>query len=198
MTFLDSVFTPHMAGSLALVIALAAMATGIVRVPYSRRGRGVTLHSYPVPIRYRLRRQRVPLLVLGLVIAGDLGLGLVPSWVLGTGLVVAIALVATPVRLVLSTAGVRMGWLPVRRWTEFGGLRVRRGTIRLQPIAGSSGFEIPLPGRFEDGDLVAEVRGMITRAYKGAATPEHLPTQEPRPGGDPGDETTSAPLAIAG
>lgn len=197
-TFLDSMITARTAGILALVLALAVMVTGIARVPFSRRGRGVTLHSYAVPIRHRLRRQRFPLLLLGIVTVGDLVFGLVPVWSLVTGLVGAVGLLAVPVRCVLSTAGVRMGWRPVRRWTEFGGLRVRRGTIRLQPIAGSSGFEIPLPGRFEDGDLVAEVRGMITRAYKGAASPEHVPAQETRPGDDTGDETTGASLGIAG
>ncbi|MEJ7761492.1 MAG: hypothetical protein WKF80_01735 [Thermomicrobiales bacterium] len=195
-TLLSWLLTAQSAGATALALALAVMVARVAPVPFLRSRRdAVTLHTYLVSTPYRIRRQRMPLVVLALVAVGEVGLGVVPSWELVVALLTAVVILVVPVRCVLSTEGVRIGWLPVRRWTEFGGLRVRRGTIHLQPISGSSGFEFPLRGRFEDGDLVAEVRGMITRAYKGAAMGDHTP--EAQTSGDSVEDASYVALVIA-
>ena len=197
MMLLRSVLDTQTLGVLALLIPLGMMLTQIVRVPGDRRGRqGDILHGYPVPTMYRLRRQRLPLVLLAVVTGVDATLGIVPTWGLAVALVAAVVILVIPVRCEITTDGVRVGWLPVRRWTEFGGLRVRQGTIHLLPISGSSGFAFPLTGRFEDGDLVAEVRGLITRAYKGSSLrvvePHDTPTTP-----ESVEDGKGSPLAIA-
>ena len=62
----------------------------------------------------------------------------------------------------------------------------------MRPIDGSAGLELPLPGRFQDGDLVAEVRALITRAYKGSSfSTEDAKSEEAA------DETAATPLVMA-
>jgi hypothetical protein len=195
MTPLSEILVDHLGGNVsglaALVIALAVMVSRVAR-PFGARHAGTTLYVYRLPALSRLRRQRLPLAALAAVAAVDAAVGLVPAWAMSAAALVAGIVLVTPVRCVLSTAGVRIGWRPVRRWTEFAGLRVRRGAIQLRPIAGSAGLELPLPGRFEDGDLVAEVRRLITRAYKGSSVSAEDATAE-----EAVDETATTPLAIA-
>ncbi len=172
-------------GGLLIVVALLLMIARVMS-PLLHRVEGRPMRHLRVPFSAKLRRQRFPLLLLGLVIGarviagqGMLGLDLAAA-------AIAALVLATPAHYVMTDRGIRAGWTPFRRWTEFAGLSVRKGNIRLQPISGFARLEMTLPGRFEDADIVSEMRTLIRLGYQG--------TEEP---GGPGGENGNPPLVVA-
>ena len=169
-------------------VALLLMAARAV-MPVIRRPEGRTLRALPVPLRAKLRQQRLPLALLGLVIGADLVSGQIRLGLDLGAVAVACALLAMPARCVMTDRGIRAGWTPFRRWSEFAGLSVRRGNIRLQPLSGLAKLEITLPGRFEDADIVAEMRTLVRMGYQGAPQNDG--------GAESGEENGKPPLALA-
>lgn len=170
----------------AFVIAVALLLM-VARVlsPWIQRVDGRPLRQLPVPLAAKLRRQRLPLVLLGLVIGANVPAGQTALLLHLGALVIACLLLALPARCVMTDQGIRAGWTPFRRWTEFAGLSVRRGTIRLQPLSGLAKLEITLPGRFEDADIVGEMRTLIRASYQGSRSEDGPAESDEGPGSTP-------------
>lgn len=176
-------------GLILLGIAVALMAFRTI-TPWARHVEGRTLRRLPVPVLARIRRQWLPIGLLATVSVVDAvtdWVSLIPQLV---ALGIMVGLLTIPTRSVITDKGVRVGWLPFRRWTEFAGVNVRRGNILLQPISGLARLEIALPGRFDDAEVVSELRLLIRASYQGSRQAEGDPVE-------PGEEHGSPPLAIA-
>lgn len=177
------------AGALLIAVALLLMIARVAS-PWIQRVDGRPLRRLPVPLGAKMRQQRLPLVLLGLVIGANViaGQGMLAMHV--GAIVLASALLALPARCVITDQGIRAGWTPFRRWSEFAGLSVRRGNIMLQPISGLAKLEITLPGRFEDADIVGEMRTLIRLGYQGSH-------QSDESASDSGGESGNPPLALA-
>lgn len=151
-----------------LVLAAASLLlVGRVFVPWARPVEGRVLRRLPVPLRARLHRLVVPLAAMAAILAYDLVQGWLPEWAALLALVLIAFVLAAPARYTVSDQGIAVGLTSFRRWTEFGGVSVRRGRIRLKAISGLSGLDVWLPGRFEDAEVVTEFRRLLRDAYKG-------------------------------
>jgi hypothetical protein len=78
-----------------------------------------------------------------------------------------VLLIALPMRYTLTSTGIRAGWTPFRRWTEFGGVARRRGGVRLQGVAGARPLTVWLSGGRDDDDFVLLLRQLVRGSYKG-------------------------------
>lgn len=170
------------AGALLIAVALLVMAAQVMS-PLVHRVEGRPLRQLRVPFSAKVRRQRLPLALLGVVIGVQLISGHVELGLHLGAIVIAAILLAAPARYVMTDRGIRAGWTPFRRWTEFAGLSVRRGTIRLQPLSGLAKLEIVLPGRFEDADIVGEMRALIRASYQGGRPEDGAAESGEGPGG---------------
>lgn len=176
-------------GIVLIGIALTLMALRTV-TPWARRVEGRTLRRLPVPVLARIRRQWLPIGLLAAVSLVDAFTDWVTLLYQSVALAIAVVFLSIPTRSVITDEGVRVGWTPFRRWTEFAGVNVRRGNILLQPISGLARLEIALPGRFDDAEVVSELRLLIRTSYQGA---RHLE----RDSAASDEEHRSPPLAIA-
>ena len=104
-------------------------------------------------------------------------------------------LLALPVRYTLTSQGIRAGWTPFRRWTEFGGVARRRGGVRLQGVAGARPLTVWLSGGRDDDDFVLLLRQLVRGSYKGHLGPE---AGNPVMGGSPGAAPTTIGIVGAG
>jgi hypothetical protein len=96
-------------------------------------------------------------------------------------------LFALPVRYTLTSQGIRAGWTPFRRWTEFGGVARRPGGVRLQGVAGAPPLTVWLPGGREDDDFVLLLRQLVRGSYKGQLGPDAgISTTNTASGASPG------------
>lgn len=156
---------------IVLFIVIAVIAA-VFRVwsPWRPRPQGTPLRTLRMPFVARLSNQAFPLVLLSVATAVNEFLGSLPFWVPVVPLVVLVLSVLVPARYTITTEGVAVGALTFRRWTEFSGLTVRRGRIRLKSIGGVRRLELWLPGRFHDADTVAEIRRLIRGAYQGRGT----------------------------
>jgi hypothetical protein len=103
-------------------------------------------------------------------------------------------LLALPMRYTLTSRGIRAGWTPFRRWTEFGGVARRRGGVRLQGVAGARPLTVWLSGGRDDDDFVLLLRQLVRGSYKG-----HLGPEAGTPVADAIHSAASAgPIGIAG
>ena len=169
-------------------IVVVAVIAAVFRVwsPWRPRAQGAPLRVMAMPFIARLYNQAFPLTLLTVAVAVNELVSSVPFWVpLGPLAVLALSVIV-PARYTLTTEGVSVGALTFRRWTEFSGLTVRRGRIRLKSINGVRPLEIWLPGRFHDADTVIEIRRLIRGAYQGRSA---VDTAESEPA--PGDSESS-------
>jgi hypothetical protein len=124
----------------------------------------------------------VALVAVALLLAGRIG----PQTVLIVVALLAV-LVALPMRYLLTAQGIRAGWTPFRRWTEFGGVARRRGGVRLQGVAGARPLTVWLSGNHDDDELVLLLRQLVRGSYKGRLGPEAGAGHAgPAPGASPG------------
>ncbi|MDQ4044301.1 MAG: hypothetical protein M3173_02480 [Chloroflexota bacterium] len=151
-----------------LLLSMLIIATWLrVARPGGLRVPGRVIHDTPLPLLARLRMHALP---GGITIAAAVAMWVfwnLPLW----GVLVAAAstalLVAAPVRYTLTPIGIRVGWTPFRRWTEFAGVTRAPGGARLQGAAGTRGLHIWLSGSRGDDEFILLLRRMITGAYKG-------------------------------
>ena len=152
------------------LIGLAAL-VGRIWVPWGRPPGGLVVRRVPISLLSRLRMQALPasLFLAATVVGyavGWLPLPAVPIALLSSALVIGIRF-----GYILSTEGIALGRTPRRRWTEFAGLVRRRGGVRLQGVAGSSGQTIWLSGNRDDDEFVGLMRQLVRGAYKGHVGP---------------------------
>jgi hypothetical protein len=178
--------------SILLILATLALFTR-VWVPWGGRASGNLVRRESLSLYGRLRMHGPPAL-LRLVAALVL---LVSGWIdLATLLVVAALLALLfllPLRYTLTATGIRAGWTPFRRWTEFGGVARRPGGVRLQGVAGARPLTVWLSGGRDDDDFVLLLRQLVRGSYKGQFGPEAgIPLDSGAPAPGPG------PVGIAG
>lgn len=153
---------------------------------------GKVMHDAPMPLLARLRMHA---LTGTIVLVGAACMALywdLPWWGPLAALVSVAALVALPTRYTLSTLGIRSGWTPFRRWTEFAGVSRATGGARLQGVAGSRDMRIWLSGSRGDDEFLLLLRSMIRGGYKGQNVLLEFP---PRPSSDtPGTSAASSDI----
>jgi hypothetical protein len=170
--------------SVVLVFMLATLALFTrVWVPWGAGVSGNRVRQAPLSALARLRMHGPAALAIWGAAVVCLALGWVgPYTVLSvTGLLAL--LFALPVGYTLTSQGIRAGWTPFRRWTEFGGVARRPGGVRLQGVAGAPPLTVWLPGGREDDDFVLLLRQLVRGSYKGQLGPEE---------GMPATSTTSS------
>ena len=157
---------------IVILLVVIAVITAIFRVwsPWRPRPQGAPLRTLRMPFVARLYNQAFALTLLGGAVAVNELAGALPPWVPLVPLAVLVLSVTIRARYTITTEGVSVGALTFRRWTEFSGLTVRHGRIRLKSISGVRPLEIWLPGRFHDADDVVEIRRLIRDAYQGRST----------------------------
>ena len=151
--------------SAVATLALAAMAWQVYR-PWVPAPDGARGYRRRVPVAGRLRLHRAPLLALGLICLAGWSVGALPPAVMAIAGLVALAILVVPVHYTVTTAGIALGRTPLRRWTEFGGLRVRGGRVRLLPVVGCAGMTVWVGRGRGREDFVLAMRGAIRRAYR--------------------------------
>lgn len=140
---------------------------------------GATIHDARIPLLARLRMHAV---TGSVVLLGSIAMELwwdLPWWGSLVALVSTVALVSLPARYTLTTIGMRSGWTPFRRWTEFAGVSRAPGGARLQGAAGTRDQRIWLSGSREDDEFLALLRRMIRNAYKGRNVLREFPPESP-------------------
>lgn len=153
--------------ALTLLAILILLSWARVARPWNLSVSGRVIHDAQLPLLARLRMHFVACTVVlatavALVIIGDL-----PWWGPFAALASNLALVLLPIRYTLTSLGVRCGWTPFRRWTEFAGVSRAPGGARLQGVTGSRDMRIWLSGSRGDDEFLLLLRRLITRAYKG-------------------------------
>lgn len=154
---------------ISIPLIVVAVVAAIFRVwsPWRPRAQGTPLRRLSMPFIARLSNQSFPLALLAGAIVANEFFGSLPFWVPLIPLIVLGLSVTIRARYTITTEGVSVGALTFPRWTEFSGLTVRHGRIRLKSISGVRPLDIWLPGRFHDADTVAEIRRLIRGAYQG-------------------------------
>lgn len=154
-----------------LIIATLALFTRIWS-PWGDRASGQLVRQEHLSLLGRLRMHgpAAALLLAAVLIALILG------WTDPVTMVAIIALLALllalPMRYTLTSQGIRAGWTPFRRWTEFGGVARRRSGVRLQGVAGARPLTVWLSGGRDDDDFVLLLRQLVRGSYKGHLGPE--------------------------
>ncbi len=161
-----------------LAILIAASWLRVVR-PGSLSIDGATIHNARIPLLARLRMHA---LVGAIVLLGSVAMQMwwdLPWWGSLVALVSTVGLVALPARYTLTTVGIRAGWTPFRRWTEFAGVSRAPGGARLQGAAGTRDKRIWLSDSRGDDEFLALLRRMIRNAYKGRNVLRDFPPESP-------------------
>jgi len=168
-----------------MMVTLALFAR--VWVPWGDGASGNLVRQEPLSVLGRLRMHGPAAIATWVAAVFCLALGWIgPYTVLSvTGLLAL--LFALPVNYTLTSQGIRAGWTPFRRWTEFGGVARGRGGVRLQGVAGASPLTVWLPGGREDDDFVLLLRQLVRGSYKGQLGPEAgTPAANTASGASPG------------
>jgi len=138
--------------------------------PFDMRVGGKPFLTISMPLLARMRMHALPALV-GVAIAAMLVVVYhVHIWVIGVPVLSFTILAAIPTRYALTDRGIRLGWTPFRRWTEFAGVARARGGARLQGVHGSRSMRIWLSGSRGDDEFVHLLRNAIKEGYKGENT----------------------------
>jgi hypothetical protein len=167
----------------AIILAILIIFSWLrIARPGETRLVGRVIHDARMPLLARMRMHAV----MGtIVLLGSVALQVMwdlPSVGPLVALVSTVALVAAPARYTLTTLGIRAGWTPFRRWTEFAGVSRAPGGARLQGVAGVRGVRVWLSGSRGDDEFVALLRRMIRQAYKGQNVLVEFP---PHPAAEP-------------
>lgn len=169
-----------------LIIAAVALYTR-VWLPVGERASGNIVRQESLSLFGRLRMHAPHVAALWLVAVLSAVLGWVNPLVALLAMAIAASVILVPVRYTLTSAGIRAGGTPFRRWTEFGGVARRRGGVRLQGVAGARPQMIWLSGGRDDDEFVLLLRQLVRGSYKGSFGPEAAPAVEPlaAPGAGP-------------
>lgn len=162
-------------------------------VPWGERASGNLVQRVPLSLLGRLRMHGPGALLIFVAALIALLMGWVASWVTLTITASLLILLAIPMRYTLTSRGIRAGWTPFRRWTEFGGVSRRRGGVRLQGVAGARPQTVWLSGGRDDDDFVLLLRQLVRGSYKGHLGPEADAPPEPVP-----SASSAGPIGIAG
>lgn len=158
-------------GKTTAAITLVILAVSQIYRPWVPEPNGDVLRQFRLPLSARLRLHSLWLMgaaiLVGLAVSPQVEIGPLPLAIIGGG---AIAIAALPVRYTITAEGIYVGRTSMRRWTQFAGLSVRSGWIYLQPVAGSPGMLVRSPGGADGDALLAELRGLVRRSYKGEST----------------------------
>jgi hypothetical protein len=154
----------------ALLAVMALYFASLVR-PWPIHGRGPVIRREAVTLLGRLRMLGRPLLLLVALAVVGWRLGHASVWAVAAVVVGAVALLAAPVSYTLTPEGIRLGRLPLRRWTEFAGVARRRWSVRLQGV-GARGMTVWLSGDREDDEFVLLLRQLVRGSYQGWIDPE--------------------------
>ena len=168
MQLIENLMTP---AKTTAAIALVILAVSQIYRPRSAAPSAAVLRQFRLPLRARLRLHSLWLLgaaiLVGLAASPQVTIGLLPLTIVSAG---TIAIAALPVHYTITAEGIHVGRTPLRRWTQFAGLSARNGWIFLQPVAGSSSLLVRSPGGPEGDALLAELRGLVRRSYKGESS----------------------------
>ena len=152
-------------------ITLVILAVSQIYRSWTPEPTGAVLRQFRLPLWARLRLHSLWLMgaaiLVGLAALPQVTIGLLPLAIVGAG---TVTIAALPVRYTITAEGIYVGRTPVRRWTKFAGLSARNGWIFLQPVAGSSSLLVRSPGGAEGDALLAELRGLVRRSYKGESS----------------------------
>lgn len=172
--------------TVADVLVLVVMASYIALLvrPWPIRERGAVIRRERVTLLGRLRMLGRQLVLLVVLAAVGWRFGHVSPWVVAAVGLGSLGFLAMPVAYVLTPEGIRLGRLPLRRWTEFGGVARRRWSVRLQGVAGGGGMTVWLSGDREDDGFVLLLRQLVRGSYQGWVDPEAADARALDPDGD--------------
>jgi hypothetical protein len=157
--------------SLGVLLVTLALFTR-VWVPWGARATGNLVRRERLSLFGRLRMHGPAAAVVFVAALAALLLGWVGPLVVLVVIVLLAILLALPVHYTLTSRGIRAGWTPFRRWTEFGGVARRPGGVRLQGVAGARPLIVWLSGGRDDDDFVLLLRQLVRGSYKGHLGPE--------------------------
>jgi hypothetical protein len=158
---------------IALILIIATMALfARAWVPWGERASGHLVRQEHLSILGRLRMHGPWALVLLVATVVALAAGWVNLLTLVVVCGLLALLIALPMRYTVTSQGIRAGWTPFRRWTEFGGVARRRGGVLLQGVAGARPQTVWLSGDRDDDDFVLLLRQLVRGSYKGHLGPE--------------------------
>lgn len=178
---------------LVLIIAAGALYTR-VWLPWGERASGNLVRQEALSLFGRLRMHGPHVAALWVVALLSALLGWVNPMVAVLAMVMALGVIFVPVSYTLTSAGIRSGGTPFRRWTEFGGVARQRGGVRLQGVAGARPQTVYLSGGRDDDEFVLLLRQLVRGSYKGSLGPEAAPqVSEPLPAA-----SGAGPIRIAG
>jgi hypothetical protein len=165
--------------SLIFILAAVGLFTRIW-VPWGERASGNLIRRESLPLLGRLRMHGPAAAVLVVASIVALILGWISPLVALMVVALLALLLALPVRYTLTSRGIRAGWTPFRRWTEFGGVARRPGGVRLQGVAGARPLTVWLSGDRDDDEFVLLLRQLVRGSYQGRLGPEAgLPVIDP-------------------
>ncbi len=131
---------------------------------------GEPLLSVPIPLLARMKAYALPF-VIGLGIFVVLAVFVEATWWSLAILVIAYAAaLCVPTSYKLTSAGIRTGRGPFRRWTEFAGVRRSRRGALLVGSQRAPNYPIYLSGSREDDEFVLTLKNLILESYKGKPT----------------------------
>lgn len=159
--------------AVAFILIIAALALYLrVWVPWGEHASGNLVRQEALSFFGRLRMHGPAALVLTIAAV----IALIVRWIAPASFLVIVgillALLAVPMRYTVTSRGIRAGWTPFRRWTEFGGVVRRRGGVVLQGVAGARPQMIWLSGDRDDDDFVLLLRQLVRGSYQGHLGPE--------------------------
>ena len=182
---------------IALILIVATLALfARIWVPWGGRASGNLVRRETLSLFGRLRMHGPAALFVFVVSFVCLAMGWIDPWTLFGVAVLLALLLLLPMRYTLTATGIRAGWTPFRRWTEFGGVARRPGGVRLQGVAGARPLTIWLSGGRDDDDFVLLLRQFVRGSYKGQVGPEAgMPFGSALDGAS---STSPGPVGIAG
>lgn len=151
--------------------------------PSRRSIRGAVILNTGMPLLARIRMHLVPCTVILATSVLLVAFGDLPWWGPFVALASNVGLVALPIRYTLTTNGIRVGWTPFRRWTEFAGVARAPGGARLQGVAGSRDKRVWLSGSRGDDEFLHFLRRTIKNAYQGRNVLVEFPPKSSEPPG---------------
>jgi hypothetical protein len=159
----------------AIAVLLIMATLGLfarVWVPWGGRSSGNLVRRETLSLFGRLRMHGQLTAVLFVIAIVCFALGWIDPLTMLAVLALLVLLLALPVRYTLTARGIRAGWTPFRRWTEFGGVARRPGGVRLQGVAGARPLTVWLSGGRDDDDFVFLLRQLVRGSYKGQLGPD--------------------------
>jgi hypothetical protein len=178
-----------------LILATLALFTRIW-VPWGERTSGNLVRRQRLSLLGRLNMHGPAAALLIIIANVCLVLGWIAPLPVFAIAALLVLLIALPMRYTLTSTGIRAGWTPFRRWTEFGGVARRRGGVRLQGVTGARPLTVWLSGGRDDDDFVLLLRQLVRGSYKGQLGPEAGFPAGSAPNASP--STGPGPVGIAG